>query len=115
MNAHNRAVDHLHLAVVALDDGIHQPIPDAGLAPAVETIVGRRVRPISFRQIAPRGAAAQHPENAVEHTPVGLSARSRLPFGQHRLDDAPLEVRQIVAHDPSSDVSNLESLFAPRC
>jgi hypothetical protein len=38
MDAHDRAVDHLHLAVVRLDDGIHQAIPDACLAPAVEAI-----------------------------------------------------------------------------
>src|SRR5215207_6568239 len=31
---------------------------------------------------------------------------------QKGFDDAPLEVGQIVAHDPSSDVSKLESLFA---
>jgi hypothetical protein len=38
---HNRAVDHLHLAVVGLHDGIHQAVPDARLAPTVEEIVGR--------------------------------------------------------------------------
>jgi hypothetical protein len=31
---------------------------------------------------------------------------------QKRLDDTPLEVGEIVAHDASSDVSKLESLFA---
>ena len=43
MDAHDRAVDHLHLAVVRLDDSIHQAIPNTCLAPAVEAIVGARV------------------------------------------------------------------------
>ena len=45
MHAHDRAVDHLHVAVVRFHDGIHQAIPDSRLAPAVEAIVGRRVGP----------------------------------------------------------------------
>ena len=115
MDAHDRAVDHLYVAIVSLGDGVHQPVPDPGLAPAVEAVVGRCVRPISLRQIAPSRAAAEHPEDAVEHAPVVLAARPRLTLGQNRLNDAPLEVRQIVAHDPSSDVSKLESLFVQRC
>ena len=114
MNPYDRAVDHLYVAVVSLGDGIHQPVPDPGLAPAVEAVVGRCVRPISLRQIAPSRAAAEHPEDAVEHAPVVLAARPRLPFGQNRLDNAPLEVCQIVAHYPSFDVSKLALLFAQK-
>ena len=62
MDTHDRAVDHLHLAVVRLDDGIHQAVPDARLAPAIEAVVGGRVGPVSLRQIAPRRACTQHPE-----------------------------------------------------
>ena len=105
MDAHNRAVDHLHLAIVHLDHGIHQAIPDACLAPAVEAIVGGCVRPVSLRQIAPRRARAQHPEDAVENTPVVLRFGASPVGRQERLDNAPLEVGQVVAHDPSSDVS----------
>lgn len=112
MHTHDRTVDHLHVAIMPLGDGVHKPVPDPGLAPAVEAVVSGCVRPISFWKIAPTCTAAQHPEDAIEHAPVVLAARPRLPFGQNRLDNAPLEVRQIVAHDPSCDVSNLESLFA---
>lgn len=112
MDAHDGAVDHLHLAVVRLGDGVHQAIPDARHAPAVEAVVGGRVGPVTLGQIAPRRARAQHPEDPVQHAPIVLAARAGLAPGQKGFDDAPLEVGQIVAHDPSSDVSNLESLFA---
>jgi len=70
MNAHDRAVDHLHLAVVRFDNGVHQTVPDAGLAPAIEAVVGGRVRPIALGQIAPRGAGSQHPKDAVQNAPI---------------------------------------------
>lgn len=105
MNAHNRAVDHLHVAIVRLDDRVHQSVPDARFAPAIEAVVRARVRPIALGQIAPRGARPQHPKDAVENTPIvsrfGTSAVHR----QNRFDNAPLEVGEVVAHDPSSDAS----------
>jgi hypothetical protein len=113
MDAHDRAVDHLHLAVVRLDDGIHQAILNTCLAPAVEAMVGARVGPISRRQIAPRRARAQHPEDTVENAAVVARLAVATVLGQKRFDNAPLEIGQAVAHDPSSDVSQLESLFAP--
>ena len=70
MHAHDRTVDHLHVAVVCLDDGINQPVPNPSLAPAVEAIVGSRVGTISLRHIPPRRACAQHPEDAVEDAPI---------------------------------------------
>ena len=113
MNAHERAVDHLHLSVVRLDDGVHQAVPDAGLAPAVEAVVCARVRPIALRQIAPRGAGPQHPKDAVQNTPIVSRFGTPAVHRQNRFDNAPLEVGEVVAHDPSSDASQLESLFAP--
>jgi glutathionyl-hydroquinone reductase len=47
MNAHRCRVDHLHLAVMGRDNGVHQTVPDAGLPPAVEAIVDRRIRSIT--------------------------------------------------------------------
>lgn len=114
MHAHDRAVDHLHLAVVRFDDGIHQTVPDARFAPAVEPVVSSRIRPIPLGQIAPWRASAQHPEDAVEDLPVVQRLGTSAVHRQQRFDDTPLEVRQIVAHDPSSDVWQLESLFALR-
>ena len=61
MHAHDRAVDHLHVAVVSFHDGTHQPIPDTSLAPAVEAIVGRRVRPVSLGHVAPRRTTQKMP------------------------------------------------------
>lgn len=113
MDAHNRAVDHLHLAIVGLDDAVHQAIPDASLAPSVEAIVGGRVGTVSLRQIAPRRARAQHPEDPVENPAVVAWFAASSVLGKKRLDDTPLEVRQVVAHDPNSDVLEFESLFAP--
>ena len=113
MDAHNRAVDHLHLAVVRLDDGVHQAIPDARLAPAVEAVVGRRVRPVTLGQIAPWCAGAQDPKNAVQN-PAIVARFGAPPIHRHkRVDNAPLEVGQVVAHDPSPNAGKLESLFAP--
>ena len=113
MDAHGRTVDHLHFAVVCLDDSIHQPIPDASLAPAVEAIVGGGVRAVPLRQIAPRCTGAQHPKDAIEDPAIVARLATSTVLGKNGFDDTPLEVGQVVAHDPSSDASQLESLFAP--
>jgi len=112
MNPHNRAVDHLHLAAMRLGDRVHQSVPNPSLTPAIEAVVSSRVRSIALRQIAPRGSRSQHPENAVHHPPVVLAFGTRTPLRQHSFDNAPLEIGKIVAHDPSSAVCDLESLFA---
>ena len=111
MHAHDRAVDHLHLAVVRFHDGIHQSIPDTRLPPTVEAIVDSGVRPVAFGQIAPRRARAENVEHAVDDLSVVLRLGPSPVHRQKRLDDAPLEVGQVVAHDPSSDVCQLESPF----
>jgi hypothetical protein len=53
VNAHDRGVDHLHVAVVSLDNGVHQSIPDAGLSPSIEAVIDRGARPVAFREIRP--------------------------------------------------------------
>ena len=105
MHAHNRAVDHLHPAIVGFHDSVHQLVPDARFPPAVEPIVHARVRPITFGQIAPRRAGAQDVEHAVDDLTVVLRL-GPTPIHRHqRFDDAPLEIREIVSsHDPSSAV-----------
>jgi len=114
MHAHNRTVDHLHVAIVRLNDGVHQSVPDPSFAPAVEAIVGRRVWTISLRHVPPRRACAQHPEDTVEDAPILLRFDAAPLRRQQRLDHAPLEVREIVAHDPGPDVWERESLFESR-
>ena len=91
MNAHNRTVDHLYLAVVRLDDAIHQAIPDACFAPAVETIVGGRIRPIPLRQIPPWRAGAQNPKYAVENAAIVAWLAPSTVLGHKRFDKTPLK------------------------
>ena len=102
MDPHDRAVDHLDLTIVRLRHSIHQPVPDAGFSPAVEAIVRRRVGTVTLGQVPPGSTRPQHPENAVHHPTIVLPSRSRPPSRQHRFDDRPFKVRQIVAHAPSS-------------
>ena len=105
MDAYDRTVDHLHLAIVGLHDGIHQAIPDSGLAPPVEPIVGGRVRPVPLRQVAPGGAGAQHPKDAVENAAIFARLAASTVLGKKWFDDTPFEICQVVAHDPSPDVA----------
>lgn len=64
------AVDHLDVAIMRGGDGIHHPIPNARFSPAHEAIVASCARAIAFRQVAPRCAGSQYPEDAVQHAPV---------------------------------------------
>ena len=100
MNAHDRRVDHLHLTVVGFHDGVH------------EADVDRRIGPVVFWHVAPRRPGAQNVEHPIEDLPVGMRLRPSPIHWNQRLENAPLEVREIVAsHDPSSDVRKRESLF----
>jgi hypothetical protein len=81
-----------------------QPIPKAGLAPAVEAIVGGGVGRVSPWQIAPSCTCTQDPEDAVENAAVLLRLATASTLRQSRLDEALLEVGQV-------DVLELESLF----
>jgi len=80
MHSHDRAVDHLHLAVVRFDDGMHQAIQDASHAPAVEAIVDRRVEPIALAHIALRRAGAKDKEDAVQDAAVVLWLAASAPM-----------------------------------
>ncbi len=83
----------------------------AALAPPLEAVVGGLVGERSFAKIVPWSTGTQHLEETVEITPIVLGLHAASVLRQQRLDDAPLEVCEIVAHDPSSDVCQLESLF----
>jgi len=91
MHANDRTVDHLHLAVVRLDDGVHHAVPDAGHPPPIEAIVGRSIGPVSFGKIAPRCAGTQNPENTAENAPIVLGFHTSPVLRQKWLDDAPLK------------------------
>ena len=100
MNSHAGRIDHLHLAVMGGNHRVHQPIPDAGFAPAVEPIVDCRRRPIALRQVSPGRSRSQDPEYSVHDTPVVDARNPAWLVRQQRLDHVPLEIRQIVARHP---------------
>jgi len=115
MGADCGAVDHLDLAVVRGADGIHQPVPLACLSPSHEAVVAGGARPIAFRQVAPRRAGSQYPEDAVQQASVIDAGHTSGLVGQQRLDHAPLEVGQVVsAHGgPKSVFAARRKLVVP--
>lgn len=112
MHAHDGRIDHLHLAVMSGDDGVHQPIPNTGLSPTIEAVVDRGRRAIALRHICPRRAGPENPENAVENTPVIDPRHPAWLVRQQRLDRSPLKLSQIVARHRQGSFRNLES-FSP--
>ena len=90
-------VDHLHVAVMRCGDRIHQAIPDASFAPAVEAVVNGGARAIALRQVPPERTRAQHPEDAVENPPVVDPRHAARLVREVRLDRLPLEIRQLIA------------------
>ena len=65
MGPDNRTVDHVQAVLGLLGQSIEYLFPDAALRPAIVAIIASRIRPVPFRQIAPRATRAQHIENAV--------------------------------------------------
>jgi len=81
--------------------GLEDPLEDLGAAPGVEVVIDRLPGSVAFRQIAPRRAAAQYPEDAVEHDtrrdpPTPGCCRRR----DVRFDHSPLFIRDFVASHP---------------
>jgi hypothetical protein len=111
MDPYNRGIDHLDIAVISLCDRVHDAIPDACLAPAVEAVVAGRIGPVALWQIPPGHARAQDPEDAVQDPPVVDPGHAPRLVGQQGLDHRPFEIGQIVAstHDPAPTVWKLES------
>jgi len=109
MHPHDRTVDHLNLALMSLGNRHHQPVPDAGPAPTIKAIVDGCVRSIPLGQIPPRRSRPQHPKDAIHDLSVILRLPAWASLRQHWLNDAPLEIRQVVAHDQALS-AGLESL-----
>src|SRR5690348_1122820 len=69
--------------------------PDARLGPAVEAVVGGRVRAIALGQVAPRRSGPQHVEDRIEDAPVIRARHAAGLVGQERLYDPPLRIAQV--------------------
>ena len=52
-----------------------------------------------FRQIAPRRARPQDPEDAIDDKQVVYAGNAARFVGEHRFDDAPFAVAEFMAHD----------------
>ena len=77
---------------------LQDPVPDAGPSPANEPIVASGPGSVDFRKVTPRRARPQHPEDALEDTPV-VHAGNAAWFVRERFDDAPFAVAGFLAHD----------------
>src|SRR3546814_7815079 len=75
---------------------VHDPVPDARLGPATKPIVAGGVRPIAFRKVRPGSSATQHPENAIQDTPVIHTRHTaRLPR-KHRSEEHTSELQSLM-------------------
>src|SRR5581483_7974217 len=86
--------------------------PDTGQAPAAEAPPDAVPVAISLRHIAPRGASAQAPQNAIDGRPPVLRRppAPALHRRQHAIQNAPLRVAQIPsAQDCLPRICSLES------
>src|SRR6202042_442380 len=84
---------------------VENPLPDAASRPAVEAIVYRRIRPVAFRQIAPRHPGAQHVKYRVHNLPI-VSAGAHSALRHQRLEKSPFLIAQIKSHDPPPSTVN---------
>jgi hypothetical protein len=81
MHPHNRSVDYLHRSIMGGSQDVHDSGPHASPSPANETVVAGGVRTELIGHVAPRRSGAQHPEDAIEDTPVVTRGTPRGLFG----------------------------------
>src|SRR5512139_2257313 len=84
---------------------VEESLPDAPARPAVEPIVGCCVRPVAFRQIAPRHTRAQHVEDRIQD-PTIIDTRALAVPREQRLEKCPFLIAQIKSHDPPPPAVN---------
>src|SRR5690349_1859133 len=97
MDANAGAVDHDEVTIVRGRNRLKDAVPHPGLTPAHEAIVAGRRRPIPLRDVAPRRAGAEAPQDAVEHTAIVHPWHAAGLVRQERLDDLPLEIGQLMS------------------
>jgi hypothetical protein len=56
--------------MVSFCNGVHNPVPGAGLLPAAKAVVAGRVRAVAIRQISSVRAGAQNPEDTVQNPAI---------------------------------------------
>src|SRR5262245_63085693 len=103
MSAYDVAVDHAPATGRTLGQRAEHRAPPPALGPAIEAVIGRRVRPISLRQVPPRRARAQNEKDAIQNPPIILPRPATRLLAratrQQRLDDRPLPIRQVEPSD----------------
>ena len=99
MHAHDRRINHLHGRFMSGGQRLHDLVPDASPPPADQAVVASRIGSVDFREIAPRRARTQDPEDAIEDTPVVDAGNATRFVREHRFDDAPFAVTEFVAHE----------------
>src|SRR2546430_7834034 len=105
VGSNDRAIDivngpvDLARGIGLLLHGLKETLPDTRFAPAIETAGHSAPRTIAFRQIAPRGTGAQHPQDAVEDASMIQSRSTRFRFlrWKQRLEPLPLRVGEFFA------------------
>src|ERR1700704_3579200 len=106
------AVDQIQTVARFRSKGIKNPFPDAASRPTVEAIVGCRVRPIAFRQIAPRHPGAQNVKYRVQDSSI-VRASTLSALWHQRLKNSPFVIAQIKSHDPPpSTVNHVRSNYS---
>ena len=80
----------------SLQFGKH-PVPDAGLAPTLETAVDRGPLAVPFGHVAPGCACSEHPHNTIEEFAMILarSASCCSGFREQWFDPLPLFIREV--------------------
>jgi hypothetical protein len=109
MGFHDRAVDQIQAVARFRCQRVENPFPDAASRPAVEAIVRRCIRPIAFRQIAPRHPGAQHVKYRVHNLAI-VSACAPSSFRHQWLQKSPFVIAQIKSHDPPLTTVNHDRL-----
>jgi hypothetical protein len=100
--------------ILFLLDGRQQPVPDPGQPPAAEPAVDGAPGAVPLRQVAPGGAGAELPEDAVEEEAVvlGRLAGLRLLGRQQRGQPSPLRLGEVATMNSHTKEYRANSDFA---
>src|SRR5262245_18444813 len=104
MNPDNRGVDHLDTRIMCIRQCVYDAAPNTAPTPANEASIASGVWTEVGRQIPPRRARSQDPEDAVEDTTVIYPQYAARLARHHRFDSSPFIVAEFVAHDAKLSV-----------